>query len=65
MAESIARWIPELVSFIVGLASGFSLKVLVDKRRISIEADTTSTQSGNVVGGHMAGRDVNIRDPRA
>ena len=54
-----------IITLLAGLAGGFALKVVIDAKKVQ----TTSTahspnsqgvvnQTGNTVGGHMAGRDV-------
>lgn len=62
----IPAWAGEIISFALGVLGGYTLKVVVDKRRLSpqqrdvkAEASEGSTiQTGNVVRGDMAGRDV-------
>lgn len=46
-------YLSELVSFLLGAVSGWSLKLVIDR---SSRGDTT--QVGNSVGGDMAGRDL-------
>lgn len=60
------EWIGETVSFIVGVLAGYTLKVVVDKRRLSPEqrdvtadaSEGSTIQIGNAAGGDMAGRDI-------
>lgn len=54
-------WFPEVLSFIIGLFTGFGLKVVIDKRR-SDRSVTTTVQERNRVGGHQAGRDITIAE---
>jgi hypothetical protein len=42
-----------IVTFLLGLGAGWSLKMYVNSR------STSTRQSGNVVGGDMAGGDIN------
>lgn len=58
-----------IVTFLAGLGIGFALKVVIDvsrKNRVAMDGSPDSqgqvTQRGNVVKGHMAGRDVNNRE---
>lgn len=53
-------WIGEIISFVVGLASGFTLKVAIDQRTVKV-SNTGPVQSGNRVGGDLAGRDIKKR----
>ncbi|WP_310451664.1 hypothetical protein [Sulfuritalea sp.] len=46
--------ISEILSFIGGLVAGWSLKIVVDR-----SSKGNVTQTGNAVGGDMAGRDIN------
>lgn len=55
-----ALW-SEVLSFIGGLLTGVTLKVVVDRRNID-RSSTTTVQKDNEVGGHQAGRDVNVRE---
>ena len=52
-------WFSEALSFIIGLFTGFGLKVVIDKRR-SDRSVTTTVQKSNRVGGHQAGRDITV-----
>lgn len=55
----MAEFAGEIASFIVGLVTGASLKVVWD--RSSKDSSRTSTrQRKNKAGGNIAGRDVNI-----
>lgn len=47
----------EVLSFLAGLLSGFSIKVVIDKRRTD-KSTTSTTQTGNIVQGDQAGRDI-------
>lgn len=44
--------VTHIISFLIGLGAGWTLKVVMTSR------NTTSRQSGNVVGGDMAGGDI-------
>ena len=46
------EYLPQILSFLGGLLSGWTLKVIVDKSKNS------TTVSGNVAGGDIAGRDI-------
>lgn len=48
-----------LAAAIIGFLTGFSVKVVIDKRRTD-RSSTSVTQKDNAVGGHMSGRDVNV-----
>ena len=54
-----------LLTFAAGLVGGYTLKIVVDARRntTTVTSDQSDrqrvTQRGNLVGGDMAGRDVN------
>lgn len=48
-------FLPELFSFLAGLATGFVLKVSIDTRR------NRTIQTRNVAGGDIAGGDINKR----
>jgi len=50
--------LPEVVSFLAGAVIGWTLKFTIDKRKTTV-ASGGSVQTENVVGGDMAGRDVN------
>ena len=52
-------WLSEALSFITGLLVGFGLKVVIDRSRTDRSVAAT-TQKGNLVGGHQAGRDITI-----
>lgn len=43
----------EILSFIGGLLSGFTLKIVIDR-----SSKNKVNQTGNTVGGDMAGRDI-------
>lgn len=49
------EYLSQIISFIVGLASGWTLKIYVNNRSYN------SSQHRNQVGGDMAGRDINKR----
>ena len=54
-------WAALLGAFLAGLVGGWSLKLIVDARRTTkLNSDNTRdiVQSGNKVGGDMAGRDI-------
>ena len=55
-------WPALVVAFLGGLASGWTLKFVVDARRTTkvVSTDTRDkvTQVGNTVGGDMAGGDI-------
>lgn len=54
-------WLGLIVSFIGGLASGWTLKFVVDARRTTTSTSShrgTVTQTGNSVGGDIAGGDI-------
>lgn len=58
-----------VLTFIAGLAAGVVVKIRFDASRRSVSANVVSgdsqskvEQSGNIVRGHMSGRDVNVRD---
>ena len=51
--------ISEVLSFITGLLAGFGLKVVIDRSRVD-RSVTTTTQKGNRVSGHQAGRDITM-----
>jgi hypothetical protein len=46
------EYLPQILSFLGGLASGWTLKVIIDKSK------NTTTISGNKAGGDIAGRDI-------
>lgn len=54
-------WLSEAVSFIIGVATGVSLKFVLDRRRID-RSVAVAVQRGNRVGGHQAGRDISVGD---
>jgi hypothetical protein len=54
----------DIVSFILGLSSGFAIKIAVDARRTTKSENQTSQQASNQAGGHIAGRDVNVNGDR-
>jgi len=54
-------------SFVAGLASGYTIKAVMTVRSNRSKGDARASnhsvaQSGNVAGGHVAGRDVKIND---
>jgi hypothetical protein len=54
-------WAAIIGAFLAGLAGGWTLKLVVDARRqtkIDSHATGDVVQSGNTVGGDMAGRDI-------
>lgn len=48
----IMEYLPQILSFLGGLFAGWTLKVIVDKSKNS------TTVSGNMAGGDIAGRDI-------
>jgi hypothetical protein len=57
LGEAQVEYVGEIISFVLGaLAGGIGVKVYTDR-----STRTTTTQSGNKVGGDMAGRDINKR----
>lgn len=46
------EYLPQILSFLGGLVTGWTLKVIVDKSKNS------TTISGNKAGGDIAGRDI-------
>jgi hypothetical protein len=65
--ETMSDLITHLMTFIAGLAAGFVIKIRIDasKKQVSTvaaagDSQGTIQQSGNTVGGHMSGRDVNV-----
>jgi len=49
------EYLTEILSFLGGLISGITLKIIIDRSK------TSTIQKNNVVGGDMAGRDINKR----
>jgi hypothetical protein len=50
------EYLNEIISFVVGaITGGLAMKLYVDR------STSTPSQSGNAVGGDMAGRDINKR----
>lgn len=47
-------YLSELLSFLGGVAAGWSLKIVVDR-----SSKSSSTQKHNKAGGDIAGRDIN------
>jgi hypothetical protein len=60
--EGAMDWQALVAAFLGGLASGWTLKFVVDARRITKTVSTATrdrvTQVGNTVGGDMAGGDI-------
>jgi hypothetical protein len=52
----------EIIAFVTGLVAGYSVKIVIDNRRNSSSEATSTKQTNNKVGGHQAGRDINVRD---
>ena len=46
------EYLSQILSFLVGLAAGWTIRIYVSNR------SGNSNQSGNKVGGDMAGRDI-------
>jgi hypothetical protein len=46
------EYLPQILTFLGGLAAGWTLKVIVDRSK------NTTTISGNTAGGDIAGRDI-------
>ena len=51
------EYVSEILSFLGGLVAGITVKVVYDKRSVT-KINSKTTQSGNVVGGDQAGRDI-------
>jgi hypothetical protein len=61
--------VSHLLTFIAGIGAGVAIKIRIDASRrqvtgVNVSGDSQGRveQSGNKVGGHMSGRDVNVRD---
>jgi hypothetical protein len=61
------EWMIGVGSFLAGLVSGFSLKMVIDVRSKNVSTPTAQAmdgsvaQSGNVAGGHIAAGDITTR----
>jgi hypothetical protein len=56
--QSVEYW-TQILSAILGFAAGFTVRFVYDKRQFRVRSEYTGTkQTGNIVGGSMAGRDV-------
>ena len=51
------------VCFILGFGSGFSLKLVIDRRNVKT-SKTTVKLNHNVAGGDLAGRDISKKGER-
>lgn len=49
----------EMVSFVLGLGAGWSLKVVVDRRAHDQSSNTVVQKHNRADGGGIAGRDIN------
>lgn len=54
--QDLLQYIPEAVSWLVGVVMGYGLKVVVNRRHDASAMSSTQTQ--NVVGRDQAGRDI-------
>lgn len=50
--KEIMEYISEILSFLLGLSTGWALKIIIDKSKNS------TTIQGNKAGGDIAGRDI-------
>ncbi|WP_349781134.1 hypothetical protein [Xanthomonas arboricola] len=55
-------WLTAVLSFLTGLLTGWTLKVVVNKRSTLNKRVTKVTQSGNAAGGDIVAGDVNRRE---
>lgn len=60
----IGEWISEIISFLVGAATGWAITITTMRNRAdrggsaASQSSKGTQQTGNTVGGDMAGRDV-------
>jgi hypothetical protein len=61
------QYLSYILTFLGGLGTGVAIKFVIDIRRTSSSSSgaTSTKQSQNRVGGHQAGRDVNVSGPKA
>jgi hypothetical protein len=52
-----------IISFLAGFVSGYVIKIRIDSRKHNTDSSTRVEQKDVFAGGHVAGRDVNTRDP--
>lgn len=55
----IMEYLSHIATFLAGLATGWTVKVIFNSKKKSYSDDSSGTQSNNTVRGDMAGRDMN------
>jgi hypothetical protein len=53
------EYLSHIFTFVAGLGAGWTLKVVISNRSSRTSRTTITSQSGNHVGGDLAGGDIN------